>query len=159
MKLLTTIFTAVCLFATGSSFGQCNDQLVDIALEAIDQKPSDKFTYLKDFKVRLKKSKKNKPEAAKYTVILSKGTLYRFTTANAKEYPGNLIWTLYDTNGLVMTNYVVSSNKVYATVDMTCKKSGRYYLTYTFEDGKEGCGVGLLSFKNKSQSIDELLDY
>ncbi len=150
-KILPVVFF---LFIGTTAFGQCNDQLIDTALTKIES-----FTYLKDFKVRLKKAKKNSPQAARYTVILSKDTKYRFTTTNAKEYPGELIWTLYDSNGVVMSNFVASKSKAYSVVDMTCKKSGRYYLTYSFLGGASGCGVGLLSFRNKTKTIDELIDY
>jgi len=133
---------------------QCNDQLIDLCME---QQAS--FTYLKDFKVRLKKSKKNSAQVAKYSVMLTKGTKYRFTTANASEYESNVVFTLYDENGMLLTNHQPGSDKVYEVVDITCKKSGRYYVTFHFKDGKEGCAAAILGFENKANKIEDLLNY
>ena len=153
-KHLNLILVALVLLGATIAKGQCNDQLVDAALGNLQ-----KFTYLKDFRVKLKKSKKNSPQEARYTVVLSKGTKYRFTCTNAKEYDGKLIFHLYDDSGLVLSSYSKANDKAYNVVDMTCKKTGRYYLSYSFTNGQEGCGVGILAFENKTTSIEDLLKY
>lgn len=156
MTRLLTLFTALTFtfLVSSASFGQCNDQLLDMGLESIE-----KFTYLKDFKVRLKKSKKSKPAVAQYTVVLSKGTKYRFSTANASEFEGKLIFDLFDDSGLVLSSYDKTSSKSYSVVDFTCKKTGRYYIAFYFTQGQQGCGIGVLSFMNKASSLEDLLNY
>jgi hypothetical protein len=153
-RFLTLITALTFTLLAAPSFAQCNDQLLDTSLGAIE-----KFTYLKDFKVRLKKSKKTKPAVAQYTVVLSKGTKYRFSTANASEFDGKLIFDLFDDSGLVVSSYDKTNNKSYSVVDITCKKTGRYYVAFYFTEGKEGCGVGVLSFMNKTASLEDLLNY
>lgn len=151
---ITLVFASLFMMLGAKGYAQCNDQLLDIGLSEIE-----KFTYLKDFKIRLKKSKKSKPSVAQYTVVLSKGTKYRFTTTNATEFDGKLVFDLYDDSGLVLSSYDKTNNKAYGVVDLTCKKTGRYYIAFYFTEGNEGCGVGILSFMNKTSSLEDLLNY
>lgn len=135
--------------------GQCNDQLIGVSAELLDD-----FTYIKDIKVRMKKSKKGKlPFSHKYSVILNKGMKYRFISANAEEFDGQLVFKIYNTqNVMIMTNYSQSTGKVYEVVDYTCKASGQYYVEVSFLDGKEGCAVCVLGFKRKKSEYDQYLD-
>ena len=152
---LTILLSVVILSFAGNVSAQCNDELIDTGMESLED-----FTYLKDFKVRLKRSTKRSPQIAKYSIMMTKGTKYRFTTSNDMSGDGcAAVFTLYDENGIVITNQPQGMEKVFTTVDLTCKKSGRYYVTIHFKDGTEGCAVVLLGFENKANKIEDLLDY
>jgi hypothetical protein len=126
---------------------QCNDQLLNVAIEAAGD-----FTYLKDFKVKMKKAKRNSPAPTmKYTVMLSKGNKYKLVGASAQDYDGKIVFELYDQRGKIGSSYNHTTRKHYKEVEFICKKSGAYYVLVYFQDGYEGCGVAMLSFLNRNK--------
>ncbi|MGY6560521.1 MAG: hypothetical protein ACXITV_00280 [Luteibaculaceae bacterium] len=146
---LVSLFLVLGVTAENKVNAQCNDQLLATGAELLE-----KYTYLKDFRVRLKKSKKNEIAEQRFSVILSKGTKYRVVAAQAKEFPGNLIVSIFNSNGLVASNYDPSSKRFFSGIDFTCNQSGLYYVVLSFEDGNEGCGVAVLGFENASNYTD-----
>jgi hypothetical protein len=151
MKVMKTISISIIigliafLVSTEVSIAQCNDQLLSVC--ALDNGGA---TYIKDFKVRLKKGKKNQPApVAKYQVALSKNTNYRFNACNATEFPGEAIIQLYDSDQLIGSTYNMTTGKNYKGFDFYCKKSGVYNVFISFKEGEEGCAVGILSFVGK----------
>ena len=123
------IAAIVCLFVFGGLSAQCNEQLVNICYPTIDG-----YTYLKDFKFRLKEgSEANAKPTAKFQLILSKDTKYLLTACNAEEYEGKVIYQLFDASGLIASSYNPQTKKHYESVEFVFKKSGLYYLAYTFE--------------------------
>ncbi|PLX12900.1 MAG: hypothetical protein C0594_01905 [Marinilabiliales bacterium] len=132
----------------GSLFAQCNDELVNICALDIGE-----ATYLKDFKVRLKKAKKGKPApVARYSVVLNKGTHYRFSVCNAQEFEGEAILQLYDNDKLIGSTFNVATGKTYKAFDFICRKSAVYHLFFSYKEGKEGCSVGILSFVTRQDT-------
>ena len=128
------------------TYAQCNDKLVDKCYPTLGD-----YTYLKDFKFKMKAGTAEKPNpTAKFQLILSKNTKYRLTACNASEYQGKVIFKLFDQNGLLASSYNPQTKKHYGTVEFICKKSGLYYLAYSFEDGKEGCAIGMIAFESKA---------
>jgi len=143
--LLAIVLTAF----TYNANAQCNDKLLEKGAELLE-----KYTYLKDVRVRLKKAKKNEVAEQRASVILSKGTKYRIVGAEAKEFDGKLIVSLFNSSGLVASNYDPASKKFFSGIDFTCKQSGLYYIICSFEDGQEGCGIAVLGFENASEYTD-----
>lgn len=121
---------------------QCNDELVNqCALQA-----GDGYMYINNFKVRLEKQKKGKPAPiAKFSVVLKKDVVYRFNICNAKEFDGQAVLQLFDTEKMIASNVNMSSGKIYPGFDFICKKSSIYYVVMSFMEGKEGCSVGMVS--------------
>lgn len=141
MKSLLTILVAVFMASVASA--QCNEQLVNKCYPTIDG-----YTYLKDFKFRLKEASEANPKpTAKFQLILSKDTKYLLTACNAEEYPGKVIYQLFDASGLLASSYNPQTGKHYESVEFVCKKSGLYYLAYTFEGNKKGCAIGMVAFQ------------
>ena len=135
------IFLSV-LMAGGLS-AQCNDQLVNNCYPTIDG-----YTYLKDFKFRLKPASDANPKpTAKFQLILSKNTKYLLTACDAQEYDGKVIYQLFDASGLLASSYNPQTKKHYESIEFVCKRSGLYYLAYTFEDYQQGCAVGMVAFE------------
>lgn len=119
---------------------QCNQTLVDIAVKELKGQSS----YIKDFKVRLKAQEPRKQQpVAKFSITLSKGQTYRFSTAADKGLAGQPIIQLYDGNKLQGSSFF--KGKDYKFFDFPCQKTGQYLVFITFNEGKEGCAVGVLS--------------
>ena len=153
MKRVYALIVLLSVFTLSAdlSMAQCNDKLVDKCYPTLGD-----YTYLKDFKFKMKSGTAEKPNpTAKFQLILSKNTKYRLTACNASEYPGKVIFKLFDQNGLLASSYNPQTKKHYETVEFICKKSGLYYLAYSFEDAKSGCAIGMIAFANKSgNSLD-----
>ena len=131
-------------FYTLPSFGQCNEKLIDIAVSQ-----NRGATYLKDFKVKLPATPKNKPRAiAKSQIVLNGGNHYRFNIAKASEYKGVPVIQLYEGNKLLGTSYLSSKQKDYKMFDFICQKTGTYKIFISFKDGEAGCAAGILSLVN-----------
>lgn len=142
MKRFIIIALLVSWFATDVN-AQCNEELVNKCYPTMAG-----FTYLKDFKFRLKETSEATPKpTAKFQLILSKNTKYLLTACNAEEYPGKVIYQLFDASGLLASSYNPQTKKHYESIEFVCKKSGLYYIAYTFEDYKKGCAIGMISFE------------
>jgi hypothetical protein len=142
MKRLIAVLFLLPFFTVQSS-AQCNEQLVDKCYPTIDG-----YTYLKDFKFRLKEGSEANPRpTAKFQLILSKDTKYLLTACNAEEMEGKVIYQLFDASGLLASSFNPQTKKHYESIEFICKKSGLYYLAYTFEDNKQGCAIGMIAFE------------
>lgn len=145
MKTFNIFIIIIFTFISNNSFSQCNDQLVNVC--ALDNNGA---TYIKDFKVKLKKAKKKEAApVAKYQVALSKNTTYRVNSCNATEFAGEAIVQLFDAEQMLGSTYNMATGKNYKGFDFYCKKSGVYNIYISFKDGEEGCAVGILSFVGK----------
>ncbi len=140
-KIIIVIFLAA-LFANVDVKAQCNEQLVrKCALDI-----GDNATYLKEFKVLLRKRKRRKSTPSRsFSVVLNRGTHYRFNLCNAEDYEGRAVMMLYDADRLLVTTFDMATTKEYPSVDFICTKSAVYKLYVSFKEGKEGCAVVILS--------------
>lgn len=138
----TTIFIIILLLATFSLNAQDQQQMVsDCALSI-----GGNTTYLKDFVIKL-------PEAGnmdnipvhKERIYLMKKQTYLFTQCNADDSEGELILELYDKNKQITSSVSKRNGKVYTSIEFNCNKTGLYTLWYSFKDGKQGMGVGIIS--------------
>ena len=142
-KVLLTF--AIIIFAVVANC-QCNNQLVTICSSGL----AENAMYLKELKVRLKaKESGKKPPVARYSLLLNKGTHYRFNICNAKEFKGKAIIQLYDKDRLLGTSYIAKTKKHYPAFDFICQKTAVYKVLISFENGEEGCAVGILSMIDK----------
>jgi len=142
MKKIFFILTMI--FFVTLSFSQCNEKLIDIAVSQ-----NRGATYLKDFKVKLPATPKNKPRAiAKFQIVLNGGNHYRFNISKAKEFNGIPIIQLYEGSKLLGTSYLTSKQKDYKMFDFLCQKTGTYKIFISFKDGASGCAAGILSLVN-----------
>jgi len=137
--------------------------------------------YLRDFNAKLKKSRSGEPAyVAKFSVVLNKGTLYRFNVCNPKGFENDAMLTLFDARqeygktsykaseasalnlqALLKRNYRPEQYKIESNgdvvmdhFDFVCEKSGVYFVAIQFREGKtakKGCAVGILSFVGKNK--------
>ena len=107
-------------------------------------------TYLKDFVVSLDAGTPGGiPPRAKFSVVLSKSTQYRFSVCNAPSSEGEAVLTLLDMNTTVGSTYIESTGKDYPYFDFKCQKTGVYHIFISFKEGKQGNAVAVLSFVKK----------
>ncbi|MBN2485860.1 MAG: hypothetical protein JXB34_07785 [Bacteroidales bacterium] len=107
-------------------------------------------TYLKDFPAKLDAGTPGgKPPSAKYSMLLSKNTAYRFTICTAPDSEGEAILDLYDMNILIGSTYNKATGKDYPSFDFKCQKTAVYHIFVSFKEGKAGNAVGIMSFVEK----------
>lgn len=103
-------------------------------------------TYLKDFRVQLPKAVTvNALPVYKANMYLMKNMKYRFSLCNSEDSPGDLTITIYDQAKELISSYNKSTGKKYSSIDFICNKTGLYTLWYSFAQGNQGSGVGVVS--------------
>lgn len=142
MKYRFAIISAALLLLPALASGQpATEELVSSCVLGA----GDNTTYLKDFRVQLPEAA---PDAAtpvyKANMYLMKNMKYRFTICDAPESKGELVVTIYDQGKELVSSYNRSAGKSYQSVDFFCNKTGLYTLWYSFLDGKQGSGVGVV---------------
>ncbi|MFL5765024.1 MAG: hypothetical protein ACJ77K_13855 [Bacteroidia bacterium] len=110
------------------------------------------FSLLKDYRVYMKNGKKNAPaEVMSFPITLNRGMKYKFFCAESKEYGGKLLFSLYTTRNskpdfLFATNYIKETGKVFESIEFQSESTVNCVIVFSFQEGKEGCGVGISSF-------------
>lgn len=92
-------------------------------------------TFLKDFKADL-----NDYDTAKYSLILSKNTHYRFHIIEEEHYKGNGLFTLYD------DSVQIGSTGQFNYYDFKCQKTAIYHIFLINTSKTRYCGTGVLTF-------------
>ncbi len=118
-----------------------------------------KAIYLRDFNTKLKKAKGGNKSGTKWSVVLNKGTHYRFNLCPQSGYESRVVLTLFDarhpedTKPYVKTKST-SDPKTNNRFDFICTSTGTYYVSIRFKPGanaKKSCAVGVLSWVGKSK--------
>jgi len=144
-KLIFTLFAFILLISTHKSFAQSGQELLDICNMVAGE-----ATYLKDFQIKLDEAKPGEESpTARYSLVLSKNTQYRFSVCNSKDYSGEAIIQIFDNNRLIGTNHMVATGKTYPTFDFKCSSAGVYHIFVNFKEGKQGLAVVLLSYVDR----------
>ncbi len=148
MKKYFLISILLSLFAFGAGINQaqaqCGEGLIDVCHGKLGESK-----FLKSFPVQLAKQKKGDPlPVVKYTFVFNSGMTYRIYVCNAQEKPGKGIISLYHQDNMIGTTYMVDSKKHFPFIQFECKMSGAYSLSFYFEDGEEGCAMGVVSSLN-----------
>ena len=127
----------------GKSFAQSTSKLVEICASTSGADA----TYLKDFVVQLDGAGADgKAPVAKYSMVLSKNNVYRFTICSSDESEGRAILQLFDMNVMLGSSFNPSTGKEYKSFDFQCQKTGVYHIFISFQEGKPGSAVGILSY-------------
>ncbi len=142
MKSRFAIISAALLLLSALASGQpATDELVSRCVLGA----GDNTTYLKDFRVQLPEAA---PDAAtpvyKANMYLMKNMKYRFSVCDAPGSKGELVVTIHDQGKELISSYSKGSGKSYQSVDFYCNKTGLYTLWYSFREGKQGSGVGVV---------------
>jgi len=136
------IILSLSLLITSFLSAQTTDPLVTRC--AMNAGPN--TTYLKDFRVQLRKGSPQTELRYKQVFALSKNMKYRFTLCNSEDSEGQLIMRLKDDTGkIVLTSFDQNSGKTYPAIEFTCMKTGTYQLYFDFLNFQQGLGVGVIS--------------
>lgn len=140
MKLVVAGILSLFLFTSFLSIDDC-DGFAPCPLDL------SQYSLIKSYKISLKKQEYIEAKA-RYSIMLSKGTRYRISGCANEDYSKKPIkFVLFDNYGKVASNLDEDKGKFYEAIEYECKKTGVYYLTYSFEDGKAGCGSGSIAIK------------
>lgn len=121
---------------------QCGIALKDVVLKEIG-----KATYMKDFRVRLEEGRTaNKPPTEEFTILLNKGTHYRFNIKADSTCEDQVILKLYDFNTFYGSNFDKSDGTSYEFFDFFCAKTQVYYLAISFANARPGCAAAVVSY-------------
>ncbi len=103
-------------------------------------------TYLKDHVIKLPRAVTGKDTpVVKENIYLMKGTKYRFTLCNSEDSKGELVISIYDKERKIISSFDEKSGKAYGSIDFICNKTGMYTLWYSFREGEQGMGIGVVS--------------
>lgn len=146
ISFIFALFTMILIGNTKLVTAQSGQELIDIC----NMIAGDDATYLKDFQVKLDAAKTGEElPTARFSIVLSKNTQYRFSLCNSKDYSGQAMLQLYDNNRLLGTNFVVATGKSYPSFDFKCTTTGVYHIFVTFREGEQGLALAMLSFVKK----------
>lgn len=154
VNLLCLLF--VCLFSSQMR-AQCGNELVE---KAASQSGAD-AVYLREFKVKFDGSERGKAiPTAKFPVLLSKNNTYRFNVCSAEEFEGKVILQLYLKDKLIGSTFDTRTATDLQRFDLRCDKTATYEVVMSFNEGRPGCAVGILSLipdkKKEEPKIEEL---
>ena len=124
-----------------TSSAQCGLALKDEVLKEIG-----KATYLKDFRVKLPEVSASKKQKEEFSILLNKGTHYRFNVKADSACTDQIVLKLYDFTKFYGSNYDESDGMSYNSFDFFCAKTQVYYLSLSFAEGKEGCAAAVVSY-------------
>ncbi|MCK4662333.1 MAG: hypothetical protein KAT68_05675 [Bacteroidales bacterium] len=140
MRKNIVVFIFTFLFFS-QSYSQCNDELVELCRKNIGE-----ATYLKTFRIMLKKQKKGKPmPIARFVVKLNKGSIYLFNVSNDIANKTPAIIRLSDDCKIYGESFDSEKKLNYGGFEFYCKKTQTYYISAFFLNGNKGCAVAMLS--------------
>jgi len=142
MKHTSLLCLIIICLLSGRMSAQCDNTLVE---KAVSQS-GENAVYLREFKVKFDGPQRGKAiPTAKYPVLLSKNTTYRFNVCNAEEFEGKVILQLYLKDKLIGSTYDPQTSTDLQQFDVTCERAATYEVIMSFDQGKPGCAVGILS--------------
>jgi len=146
-KLLKRVSAIVCATITLCLLPTVVDAQCGLALKDEVMKEIGKATYLKDFRVKLPEvSPNSKKQKEEFSILLNKGTQYRFTVKSDSACTDQVVLKLYDFTKFYGSNYDESDGMTYTSFDFFCAKTQVYYLSLSFVGGKEGCAAAVVSY-------------
>lgn len=144
---ILVFFLLITVLITTTSFrkGECTTD--EMNTEAISRQV--KHTILEQFPVYLKKKGKKDPvESRKFMVTMNRGVRYKFYTVRNKEYDGLPVMTIYNNEKMefmIGCTYNTLLKKFYNELEFECKTTGTYCLAVNFQEGLEGCALGVFA--------------
>lgn len=140
MKMMIAFFLGMII--TWPAYNQCNNDLVEIAMA---QSGPD-AVFVREFKVKLQKgTTRNPTPSGKFNVFLKESTNYRFNIATGMESDGKAILQLFRNGQSVGGTYDLQNRSNSKAFDYTATKTGTFQVIISFEEGKSGCAVGIMS--------------
>lgn len=140
-RFILLILMIFLVFQPGKTNAQCGLALKDEVMKEIG-----KATYLKDFRVKLEENKPEKQAKEEFSILLNKGTHYRFNIKSDSVCSDQVILKLYDFTKFYGSNFDQADGTSYTYFDFFCAKTQVYYLSISFAQGKSGCAAAIVSY-------------
>jgi hypothetical protein len=140
-KLSALFLVLFAVFTASKANAQCGIALKDEVMKEIG-----KATYLKDFRVRLEENTPAKQGKEEFSILLNKGTHYRFTIKSDSVCTDQVILKLYDFTHYYGSNFDQADGSSVTSFDFFCAKTQVYYLSISFAAGKAGCAAAIVSY-------------
>ena len=138
---LCAICIVLLLGGAVKSYAQCDQAFIDKCSQT-----SATIKYVKHFRIRFTEAMKGKSiSEGKFAIMLNKGSHYRFFTCNDETKPGHTVVELANESSVLVANINASTGAEYPAFDFICSKTGPYFPKMHFKDGKEGCGVCVMT--------------
>ncbi len=140
-KYLVLIGLLFLTLLSSKGFSQCGS-LLDVCHGKLDN-----ARFLKSWPIQLPEQGKGEtlPQVS-FKMPLTAGTTYKIFACNAEELPGKVIISIRNHNDdLVITSYLVEQQRHLPIIMFPVGMSGIYTFSFYFEDGQEGCAVGVVS--------------
>jgi len=148
-KVFATLALFACAFIVTSSFTFKKKKCDYDAMRKEAFKKMDPFALINDYEIYMGEKKKSESGQVKQTVILNRGVKYKFYAIQNKRLEGIPIVTIYNNEKqdfMLATTYNAHVKRFYEEIEFECKTSGNYCLAFSFQEGKEGCALGVSSF-------------
>lgn len=145
-KTIFRLCAAAGVFAFMSMGAKTSSAQCGLALKDEVMKEIGKATYLKDFRVKLPEVAASKKQKEEFSILLNKGTHYRFNVKADSACTDQIVLKLYDFTKFYGSNYDESDGMSYPYFDFFCAKTQVYYLSLSFVEGKEGCAAAVVSY-------------
>ncbi len=143
-KFLISLGLVVSVLFAGEAYSQCGT-LLDVCHGKLDN-----ARFLKSWPIQLPEQGRGEtlPQVS-FKMPLTSGTTYKIFACNANELPGKVIISIRNHNDdLVITSFLVEQKRHLPIIMFPVGMSGIYTFSFYFEDGKEGCAVGVVSSVN-----------
>lgn len=141
-KVFFIVAIITVFFTLQNAKAQCGMALKEVVMRDIG-----KATYLKDFRVRLEEGRStDKAPKEEFSILLNKGTHYRFNIRSDSTCTDQVVLKLYDFTKYYGSNYDQSDGTVYEAFEFFCAKTQVYYLSISFTQAGPGCAAAVVSF-------------
>jgi len=131
------------LFAfSGMSFSQCGEPLLNVCHEKIEN-----ARFLRSWPIQLPKQARGEtlPQVS-FKMPLTSGNTYKIFACNDADLPGKVIISIRNQNDdLVVTSFVIEQARHIPVIMFPVAMSGIYTFSFYFENGEEGCAVGVVA--------------
>jgi hypothetical protein len=141
--LLLLVILATSLLAAQAQKPKC--EVEDYTNKCIERIKPLGFSFLKSYKLDGLGGDKTVLE---FSYVFSTGTTYIVTLGNADRNNKGLVVTLLDDKKeVIVSSYREAEKEYLSALQIQCQRTGIYYLSFSFQDTKDFCGVGVLGFK------------
>ncbi len=132
------------------ALGQCNNDLVNIAME---QSGKD-VLFIREFRVKLKKGTVRNPvPSGKFNVYCKEGSVYRFNIVSDPSSGSKAVLQLFDNGKCLGSTYDNVSNENRNAFDYRTQKTGSYQVVISFQEGEPGCAAGIMSLVENKGTV------
>ena len=128
------------LLSATTAAGQCNPQQFT---DACIPKLASGFNFLKSYSIDGQGGAKNKVE---YSYVFTKGTQYMINVCATGDDTDGIIVTLFDSSRNKVASSKINGQYISA-IAYPCNTTGIYYIQYTFDNSDQFCGGSALGFK------------